>query len=89
MRVLLIEDDFATAHAIELILKLENFDCCTTCLGEDGLNLGKLNDYDIILLDLKLPDPAINASRRSSRSFRNKSNASSRRSLGLMQCVWI
>jgi two-component system, cell cycle response regulator CtrA len=56
MRVLLIEDDFATAHAIELILKLENFDCCTTSLGEEGLNLGKLNDYDVILLDLHLPD---------------------------------
>jgi two-component system, cell cycle response regulator CtrA len=56
MRVLLIEDDFATAHAIELMLKLENFDCCTACLGEEGLNLGKLTDYDIILLDLNLPD---------------------------------
>src|SRR5437870_3937236 len=56
MRVLLIEDDFATAHAIELILKLENFDCCTTSLGEEGLNLGKLNDYHVILLDLHLPD---------------------------------
>jgi two-component system, cell cycle response regulator CtrA len=56
VRVLLIEDDFATAHAIELVLKLENFDCRTTCLGEEGFNLGKLNDYDIILLDLNLPD---------------------------------
>jgi two-component system, cell cycle response regulator CtrA len=53
---LLIEDDFATAHAIELMLKLENFDCCITYLGEEGFNLGKLNDYDIILLDLHLPD---------------------------------
>src|SRR5262249_46734346 len=28
----------------------------TACLGEEGLDLGKLHDYDIILLDLKLPD---------------------------------
>jgi hypothetical protein len=42
MRVLLIEDDRATAHAIEVMLKLESFDCCTTCFGEEGLNLGKL-----------------------------------------------
>jgi two-component system, cell cycle response regulator CtrA len=56
MRVLLIEDDRATAHAIELMLKLENFDCCITCLGEEGLNFGKLNDYEIILLDVNLPD---------------------------------
>src|SRR5262245_37645790 len=58
MRVLLIEDDRATAQAIELMLMLmhENFDCRTTALGEEGLNLGRLNDYDIILLDLMLPD---------------------------------
>jgi len=56
MRVLLIEDDPSTAHAIELMLKGENFDCCTAALGEEGLDLGKLNDYDIILLDLMLPD---------------------------------
>src|SRR6476659_7351852 len=41
MRVLPIEDDRATAHAIELMLKLENFDCCITYLGEEGFNLGK------------------------------------------------
>ena len=56
MRALLIEDDGATAHAIELMLKLESFDVRTACLGEEGLDLGKLHDYDIILLDLKLPD---------------------------------
>jgi two-component system cell cycle response regulator CtrA len=56
MRVLLIEDDRATAHAIEVMLKLESFDCCTTSFGEEGLNLGMLHDYDIILLDLNLPD---------------------------------
>ena len=54
-RVLLIEDDPEAAHAIELVLKCEGIDCCTTSLGEDGLNLGKSNGYDIILLDLMLP----------------------------------
>jgi two-component system, cell cycle response regulator CtrA len=28
----------------------------TTDLGEEGIDLGKLYDYDIILLDLNLPD---------------------------------
>jgi two-component system cell cycle response regulator CtrA len=56
MRVLLIEDDSATAHSIELLLKSENFNVYTTDLGEDGVDLGKLYDYDIILLDLNLPD---------------------------------
>ena len=56
MRVLLIEDDSATAQSIELMLKSESFYVYTTDLGEEGGDLGKLYDYDIILLDLNLPD---------------------------------
>ena len=56
MRVLLIEDDSATAQSIELMLKSENFNTYTTDLGEEGVDLGKIYDYDIILLDLNLPD---------------------------------
>jgi len=56
MRVLLIEDDSATAASIEMMLKSEGFICDTTDLGEDGLEIGKLYDYDIIVLDLMLPD---------------------------------
>jgi two-component system cell cycle response regulator CtrA len=56
MRVLLIEDDSATAHSIDLMLKSEGFNVYTTDLGEEGIDLGKIYDYDIILLDLNLPD---------------------------------
>jgi two-component system cell cycle response regulator CtrA len=56
MRVLLIEDDGATAQSIELMLKSESFNVYTTELGEEGVDLGKLYDYDIVLLDLNLPD---------------------------------
>jgi two-component system, cell cycle response regulator CtrA len=56
MRVLLIEDDASTAKSIELMLASEGFNVYTTDLGEEGLDLGKLYDYDIILLDLNLPD---------------------------------
>jgi two-component system cell cycle response regulator CtrA len=56
MRVLLIEDDSSAAQSIELMLKSESFNVSTTDLGEEGINLGKLYDYDIILLDLNLPD---------------------------------
>jgi len=56
MRVLLVEDDAATAASIELMLKKESFIVDTTDLGEDGLEIGKLYDYDIIILDLMLPD---------------------------------
>jgi two-component system, cell cycle response regulator CtrA len=56
MRVLLVEDDAATAAGIELMLKKAGFVCDKTDLGEDGLEIGKLYDYDIIILDLMLPD---------------------------------
>jgi len=56
MRVLLVEDDSATAKSIELMLKSEGYVCDSTDLGEDGLEIGKLYDYDIIILDLMLPD---------------------------------
>ncbi|MEO1250651.1 MAG: DNA-binding response regulator, partial [Pseudomonadota bacterium] len=49
MRVLLVEDDSATAKSIELMLQSENFIVDTTDLGEDGLEIGKLYDYDIIV----------------------------------------
>src|SRR5256885_15759213 len=56
MRVLLVEDDSAPAASIEMMLRSENFIVDATDLGEDGLEIGKLYDYDIILLDLMLPD---------------------------------
>ncbi|NIZ01425.1 response regulator transcription factor CtrA [Thalassospira lucentensis] len=56
MRVLLVEDDNTYSDSIELMLKSEGMVIDTTDLGEDGLEIGKLYDYDIILLDLMLPD---------------------------------
>jgi two-component system cell cycle response regulator CtrA len=56
MRVLLVEDDPSTAESIQLMLKSANMVVDATDLGEDGLEIGKLYDYDIIILDLMLPD---------------------------------
>ena len=56
MRVLLVEDDPATAQGIEMMLRSESYVCDVTGMGEDGLEIGKLYDYDIIVLDLMLPD---------------------------------
>lgn len=56
MRVLLIEDDTAMSKSIEAMLNAEGLNLYSTDLGEEGLDLGKLYDYDIILLDLNLPD---------------------------------
>ncbi|MDQ2092869.1 response regulator transcription factor CtrA [Rhodalgimonas zhirmunskyi] len=56
MRVLLVEDDPTTAKSIEMMLTHANLNVYTTDLGEEGIDLAKLYDYDLILLDLGLPD---------------------------------
>ena len=56
MRVLLVEDDPTTAKSIEMMLTHANLIVYSTDLGEEGIDLAKLYDYDIILLDLNLPD---------------------------------
>ena len=56
MRALLIEDDSAVANSIELMLKSAGLNLYKTDLGEEGIDLGKIYDYDIIVLDLSLPD---------------------------------
>jgi len=56
MRVLLVEDDPTTQQSIEMMLGSAGMVVDSTDLGEDGLEIGKLYDYDIIVLDLMLPD---------------------------------
>jgi len=56
MRVLIVEDDAMTSKSIELMLRSEGMVVDATSMGEDGLEIGKLYEYDIILLDLMLPD---------------------------------
>jgi len=56
MRVLIIEDNQATAKILQHLLKSEDFVCDTTAVGEDGLEIARHYDYDLICLDLMLPD---------------------------------
>jgi two-component system cell cycle response regulator CtrA len=56
MRVLLVEDDPTTSRSIELMLTHANFNVYCTDVGEEAVDLAKLYDYDLILLDLDLPD---------------------------------
>ncbi len=56
MRILLVEDDPATSKSIEMMLTNANLNVYATDLGEEGIDLAKLYDYDLILLDLNLPD---------------------------------
>ena len=56
MRVLLVEDDPTTSKSIEMMLTNANLNVYCTDLGEEGIDLAKLYDYDLIVLDLNLPD---------------------------------
>ena len=56
MRALVIEDDPVSARLIEQALKTENMISEPADCGEDGIELAKLYDFDIIVLDLRLPD---------------------------------
>ena len=56
MRILLVEDDPTTSKSIEIMLTHANLNVYATDLGEEGIDLAKLYDYDLILLDLHLPD---------------------------------
>ena len=56
MRILLVEDDLTIAKSVELILEAAQLNVYTTDLGEEAVDLAKLYDYDLILLDLNLPD---------------------------------
>jgi len=56
MRVLLVEDDPTTSKSIEMMLTHANLNVYATDMGEEGLDLAKFYDYDLILLDLNLPD---------------------------------
>jgi two-component system, cell cycle response regulator CtrA len=59
LRILIVNGDASTARSLELIFKSEDFNVYVTDVGEEGLELGKLYDHDIIVLDSNLPDMSI------------------------------
>jgi two-component system cell cycle response regulator CtrA len=56
MRILLIEDDIVAARGIALMLKSSGAVVDHADTGEEGLELTRHYDYDIVILDLILPD---------------------------------
>lgn len=56
MRILLVEDDISTAKSIELSLAAEGIVCDIAPTGEEGLDYANMYEYDIIILDMMLPD---------------------------------
>jgi len=56
MRILMIEDDPIVSQSVKSTLEAEGMICDVSNLGQDGLEISKIYDYDLILLDLMLPD---------------------------------
>lgn len=56
MRILLIEDEALVSKSIQQMFSLERFEVAAVDTGEAGLSLARQNPYDLIVLDLQLPD---------------------------------
>jgi len=56
MKILLIEDEKGIAHIIKEGLEMENYLVDVAYNGQDGLDKAIINEYDLIILDLMLPD---------------------------------
>ena len=56
MRVLLIEDDPAVSQSLALLLRADAMCADAADCGEEGIEIARHYDYDVIVLDLSLPD---------------------------------
>ncbi len=54
-QVLIIEDEIATAVPVKDALALEGISADIATDGENGLKMFESGDYDLVLLDLKMP----------------------------------
>ncbi len=56
MRILLIEDDSKTSESVEMILRAEGHACDIAACGKTALDMARATEYDLVLLDIGLPD---------------------------------
>ncbi|MBP1807792.1 response regulator transcription factor CtrA [Rubellimicrobium aerolatum] len=56
MRILVVDDDPITQRSIAMLLQQARLNPFTTGSGEEALDLAKMYDYDLIVLDLNMPD---------------------------------
>ncbi len=55
MRLLIVEDEDRIADFLQRALKAEGHTCVRCADGHEALTLGRMGDFDLILLDLMLP----------------------------------
>lgn len=56
IRILLIDDDFNLRNSLALILRRNDYEIVEAATGQEGLNILKKICFDLVFLDLKLPD---------------------------------
>lgn len=55
-KILLIDDDFEFVSMMQLMLSLHNFEIDTAYSGEEGLKKIQSNGYDVVILDVMMPN---------------------------------
>ena len=56
MKVLIVEDNISDVQALEIALGAAGCQYDVVSLGEHGIDMCQVNDYDVMILDLKLSD---------------------------------
>ena len=56
MQILIIEDDRTTSKTIEMALKSKDYSFHTVDNGQEAIELARREQYDLLILDLGLPD---------------------------------
>lgn len=56
MQVLFVDDDQVVTQSVQLVLQEKGYMCQTADLGADAIKLAAKNQYDVIVLDIGLPD---------------------------------
>jgi len=56
MKLLLIEDNYDISNMISQYLRLKGYDCVVVNNGKDGLDQILAKNYDVVLMDLAMPE---------------------------------
>jgi DNA-binding NtrC family response regulator len=54
-KILLVDDNSEFVDSTKDVLEMEGYEVLTTASGEDAVRITKSNDFDIILMDIKMP----------------------------------
>ena len=55
-RILIVEDDLDLSEMVSSYFRVQNYDVLTAAWGEEALQLAEANTFDLMMLDIRLPD---------------------------------